>query len=276
MWVELFGKFKKPTAAWLLDKLLLGRKYKDGLTRFRLALLLLVEGIMCPSSGTMFLDPEVVDMVSDVEAFIQYPWGRKSVHMTVESSKDRKAEHLVQETIAIQGFAHAMPLLTAACCPDLMTTICKGEYTVPYSYTVEEIIDDVITRCLSMLRVLGSVITYFIWYYIFHASVRSILSSGCGEGFEEIHFEDEDDDEEVEHMLALINDEFTFEVNSWRGGMRDYEDETVPGDGSGNIANLISPVADVFEMRSKEVFATYVNSIKTYIDTVAEKLKTDI
>ncbi|CAA7038851.1 unnamed protein product [Microthlaspi erraticum] len=79
MWTELFGEFKKPTPAWLLEKLLMGRKYKDPLTRFRLALLLLVEGVLCPKSGTMYLDPEVVEMVRDVDAFIKYSWGQKVI-----------------------------------------------------------------------------------------------------------------------------------------------------------------------------------------------------
>uniref|UniRef100_A0A1J3GC12 DUF1985 domain-containing protein n=1 Tax=Noccaea caerulescens TaxID=107243 RepID=A0A1J3GC12_NOCCA len=45
MWAALFSEVQKPTPSWIFDKLMRGRKYKDPLTRFRLALILLVDSL---------------------------------------------------------------------------------------------------------------------------------------------------------------------------------------------------------------------------------------
>lgn len=57
VWKTLFGKDKKPTTGWILDRLLLEKKYKEPLTRFRMSLLLLVEGILCPTCGSKNIRP---------------------------------------------------------------------------------------------------------------------------------------------------------------------------------------------------------------------------
>ncbi|KAL0885878.1 hypothetical protein Bca101_009861 [Brassica carinata] len=50
IWEELFKGEEKPTVVWIMDRLLKGKRYKDPLTRLRLALLVLVEAITaCPS-----------------------------------------------------------------------------------------------------------------------------------------------------------------------------------------------------------------------------------
>lgn len=155
MWAELFGEYKKPTPAWLLDKLLMGRKYKDPLTRFRLALLLLVEGLLCPTSGTMYLDPEVVEMVSDVEAFLNYPWGRKSFVLTVESVKSRTPAQFVQETTAIQGFPHAIVLLTTCCCPQIVNFNLKDGRKFGVGDNLAELVGHVV-KCCSYVNVVSA------------------------------------------------------------------------------------------------------------------------
>ncbi|KAH0902980.1 hypothetical protein HID58_042483 [Brassica napus] len=48
-------------------------KYRDEDTRMRLALLLIVEGILYPTSGSTQLRPEVVEMVGDMGSFMEYP-----------------------------------------------------------------------------------------------------------------------------------------------------------------------------------------------------------
>ncbi|CAN6868935.1 unnamed protein product [Brassica oleracea] len=56
---ELFRGEEKPTVGWIMDRLVRGKKYKDPLTRLRLTLLVLVEGILCPTCGTTNIRPEV-------------------------------------------------------------------------------------------------------------------------------------------------------------------------------------------------------------------------
>ncbi|KAL9293559.1 hypothetical protein AtEden1_Chr3g0196101 [Arabidopsis thaliana] len=100
----------------------MGKKYKDPLTRFRLSLLLLVEGILCPTYARTIIDPDHVEMVKDVESFLKYPWGRTSFLATIRSAKQRTAKELAQDTTAIQGFPHALVLVTVACCPTIIYT----------------------------------------------------------------------------------------------------------------------------------------------------------
>lgn len=83
MWVALVGKQAKVTTDLVLEKLLQKKRTKDPVTRFRLALIFLVEGILCMSCT------EVVEMVADIEGFLNYPWGRESFLTTVESAKKR-------------------------------------------------------------------------------------------------------------------------------------------------------------------------------------------
>lgn len=78
IWRELFGSESKPTITWILQKLLLGKKYKDAPTRYKLALLLLVDGILCPTCGNTNISPAHIEMVADVDMFLSYPWGRES------------------------------------------------------------------------------------------------------------------------------------------------------------------------------------------------------
>uniref|UniRef100_A0A0D3E8M1 DUF1985 domain-containing protein n=1 Tax=Brassica oleracea var. oleracea TaxID=109376 RepID=A0A0D3E8M1_BRAOL len=59
IWDELFCGEVKPTVGWIMDRLFRGEKYKDPLTRLRLSLLVLVEGILCPTCGTTNIRPEV-------------------------------------------------------------------------------------------------------------------------------------------------------------------------------------------------------------------------
>lgn len=61
IWTGLLGKGRKMIIDWVLNMLLMGRKYKDPLNRFRLALIFLVEAILCPTCGQTNLRPEVVE-----------------------------------------------------------------------------------------------------------------------------------------------------------------------------------------------------------------------
>ena len=82
IWDVLFGREDKPTTSWIIDRLVKRKKYKDPLTRLRLALLVLVEGILCPTSGTTNIRPEVVCMLDNLDEFLNYPWGRELLLVT--------------------------------------------------------------------------------------------------------------------------------------------------------------------------------------------------
>ncbi|KAF8085179.1 hypothetical protein N665_0677s0009 [Sinapis alba] len=146
IWDSLFRWEEKPIAGWIMDRLIMGKKYKDPLTRLRLSLLVLVEGILCPTCGTMKIRPEVVSMLGNLDEFLNYPWGRESFLLTVKSTQARSDVH---DTMAIQGFSHAMVLVTLNVCPFI---IVKDGAVDPllgmYSTNSEEIVRSVVDRKL--------------------------------------------------------------------------------------------------------------------------------
>lgn len=153
MWNELFGKASKRTTARVLEKLLLGNKYKDAFTRFRLALIILVEAILCPMCAHTNIRPEVIEKVEDIDAFLKYPWGRESFLLTVNSTKNRSVYQLAQDSTdstAIQGFAHAMVLVTVSCCPTIIVKPGIKAPLVEKNMHVEEIVDLVVERSLTV------------------------------------------------------------------------------------------------------------------------------
>lgn len=67
-----------------------------------------------------------VELVRDVEKFLNYPWGREAFSLAMKSIKTRGAEGLCQKTLAIQGFLHGMQLAMLKCIPHIKT---RATYT---------------------------------------------------------------------------------------------------------------------------------------------------
>lgn len=150
IWDELFRGEDKPTFSWIMDRLLKGKRYKDPLIRFRLALLVLVEGIVCPTCGTTNIIPEVVNRLGNIDEFLKYPWGRESFLLTVISAKARTPEHYIQETMALQGFTHAIVLVAITACPSIIVKAGGGDPLSDSSLSTSDIIRLVIDRKLTV------------------------------------------------------------------------------------------------------------------------------
>ncbi|KAF8050186.1 hypothetical protein N665_2031s0004 [Sinapis alba] len=149
IWDSLFRGEEKPTAGWIMDRLIMGKKYKDPLTRLRLSLLVLVEGILCPTCGTTKIRPEVVSMLGNLDKFLKYTWGWESLLLTVKSTQACSDVHYVQDTMAIQGFAHAMVLVTLTACPSIIVRDGAVDPLLGmYSTNSEEIVRSVVDRKL--------------------------------------------------------------------------------------------------------------------------------
>lgn len=150
VWLSLFGREDKITPEMLVGRLSQKDKCKDDETKLRLALLLLVEGILCPTSGCTQIRPEVVEMLADLPAFLAYTWGRESFLLTVASAKPRSASQYAQDTVAVQGFAHAIVLVTVCCCPQIIYDSRGGEELLDDSLPVEDIVDGVCARSVKI------------------------------------------------------------------------------------------------------------------------------
>ncbi|CAN6999154.1 unnamed protein product [Brassica rapa subsp. trilocularis] len=214
-WDVLFGREDKPTTSWIIDRLVKGKKYKDPLSRLRLALLVLVEGILCPTCGTTNIRPEVVRMLDNLDEFLNYPWGRESFLLTVRSTKSRRPSHYVlQDTMAIQGFSHAMVLFTVAACPSILL---KPGAVTPLddeSKSSEDIVNELLDRKFSVNVVSAKAVDQkgqaFVRSFIRSDEAGGKLYRGLGDN----------KDEAVDHLVALARDDYPFEHNTWACGVK--------------------------------------------------------
>lgn len=131
-WDTLFGKDKsfvnvRDIISWLKkDKTLSPNKKMPDWKRLRLALIVIVEGILICNSQPVRASRQVVEMVKDLEAFEEYPWGRESFSLTLRmvkvSNKISTVDELVskfnQSHSATHGFTLAFQLLIFKAIPE--------------------------------------------------------------------------------------------------------------------------------------------------------------
>ncbi|KAG2311453.1 hypothetical protein Bca52824_023010 [Brassica carinata] len=214
IWDDLFHGEEKPTHGWIMERLVKGKKYEDGLTRLRLSLLVLVEGILCPTCGTTKIRPEVVSMLGNLDAFLKYPWGRELFLLTVKSTKARSAVNYVKDTMAIQGFTHEMVLVTVTACPFIIIKTGGADPLADSTLLSEEIISRVVER-----KVVVNIVSAKTVDQLGQAYVRSLISSD-EEGEDLYRGLGDKEDTSVDIMVALIDDDYPFEHNTWPGGVK--------------------------------------------------------
>jgi len=134
MWNKLFD-----TAVGKLTVLsvlrMLGNEYLAVEKRLPLALIALVDGVLCPSNKDLKLTPRYVEMLSDVESFLAYPWGRESFLTTVPrflpplvvgpgaNPLQVMRDRLSQKTTVCNGFPLALQLFIFDVVPLLLEKI---------------------------------------------------------------------------------------------------------------------------------------------------------
>lgn len=127
IWKSLFSTGDAATPEWIVRHKLLDKKELqklDDLKKFRLVLLVLVEGVVCPkgnTDSTGSVRPHVVEMLRDVDQFLKFPWGRESFLRTVKSIKSQSPYSIFQQkSISVAGFSHAITIVAACNCPALI------------------------------------------------------------------------------------------------------------------------------------------------------------
>ncbi|KAG2332157.1 hypothetical protein Bca52824_003337 [Brassica carinata] len=176
------------------------KKYKDPLTRLRLALLVLVEGILCPTCGTTNIRPEVVRMLENMDEFLNYPWGRESFLLTVRSTKARPPR-----------FSHAMVLVTVAVCPSILLKPGAVASVDDESKSSEDIIDELLDRKFSVNVESAKGV----------GQKGQVTFSKTDEAGEVLYRGLEDKEVgAVDHLVGLVGDEYPFEHNTWTGGVK--------------------------------------------------------
>uniref|UniRef100_A0A0D3BMN7 DUF1985 domain-containing protein n=1 Tax=Brassica oleracea var. oleracea TaxID=109376 RepID=A0A0D3BMN7_BRAOL len=292
IWDDLFRGEEKPTPGWIMERLVKGKKYKGRLTRLRLSLLVLVEGILCPTCGTTKIRPEIASMLGDLVAFLKYPWGRESFILTVRSTKARYAVNYVKDTMAIQGFTHAMVLVIVTACPSIIIKTGGADPLADSTLSSEEIISRVVDR-----KVVVNIVSAKTVDQLGQAYVRSLISTD-EEGEDLYRGLGDKEDTSVDTMVALIDDDYPFEHNTWSGGVK--ADEPVekdnahhggvesggyPGDPRGkssanpsgaphggesfhfDVQTLLRRAADAYEEKVIAMYEGYILSLKGHFNS---------
>ncbi|CAN7140061.1 unnamed protein product, partial [Brassica rapa subsp. narinosa] len=136
MWKELIGKYNNITIADLADELENDEEMDDE-RRFRLALIIIVDGVLIASQQVHRPTLRYVQMLGDVDAFLEFPWGRESFLHTVRCMKPPKFEKgklvedrvgmlvqkLKQSSFRLTGFPLALQLLAFRAIPMLQSKI---------------------------------------------------------------------------------------------------------------------------------------------------------
>ncbi|XP_024011263.1 uncharacterized protein LOC18018899 [Eutrema salsugineum] len=203
--IELFGSEKNATPGWIATTLA-GRPYKDKDTRFKLAYLLLIDCIVCPTSRNAKISAEHIMMVKDVDQFLEYLWGRKSFDLAI-SIKTRTAttSYLCQPTCAFQGFLHALQMVVLECAPSILKKDLKAKSSKP-TLTDEEDEEDEFPKYTSCQKV----------------AVKEILSDDEHLLDDtDLEFDDDVPDESVDNLVAAINDGQKFSRKTWNGGEKE-------------------------------------------------------
>ncbi|XP_024009722.1 uncharacterized protein LOC112084663 [Eutrema salsugineum] len=219
--IELFGSEKNATPGWIATTLA-GRPYKDKETRFKLACLLLIDGIVCPTSRNAKISAEHIMMVQDVDKFLEYPWGRKSFDLTIHSIKTRTAttSYLCQPPCAFQGFIHALQMVILECAPAILKKDLKGKSSEPNLVDEEDEDDDTPSiRPGSMKPVNISMPHVKSLDKSQKVAVKSILPDDENILDDtDLELDDDVPDESVDNLIATINDRVKFSRKTWIGG----------------------------------------------------------
>ncbi|KAG7588592.1 Ulp1 protease family C-terminal catalytic domain [Arabidopsis suecica] len=108
-WYTLFDR-ADVSVEWVVGRLK-KRLVPDKEIRLRYAILALIDGVLCPTSGKPKISPIHADMSENLEKFLNHPWGTTSFQLTLKSIKARGAEKLKRKSVTVQGFPHALQLL---------------------------------------------------------------------------------------------------------------------------------------------------------------------
>uniref|UniRef100_A0A0D3APK8 DUF1985 domain-containing protein n=1 Tax=Brassica oleracea var. oleracea TaxID=109376 RepID=A0A0D3APK8_BRAOL len=166
-------------------------------------------GFLCPTCGTTNIRPEVVSKLTSLDNFLKYPWGRESFLLTVRSTKSKTPMNYVQETMAIQGFSHAMVLVTVTACPSIIIKSGGGDPLADSALSTADIITSVVERKLVVNLVTAKSVDQLGQSFVCTDVDGDLLNHGLGNKA----------DSSVANMVSLIEEEYPFEHNTWSGGV---------------------------------------------------------
>ncbi|KAG7594891.1 Ulp1 protease family C-terminal catalytic domain [Arabidopsis thaliana x Arabidopsis arenosa] len=220
-WEILFGKDKpvvliKDIVEWLrADKNLPPASRMEEWRRLRLALIVIVDGIIICSSQPVKASEQVVEMVRNLETFELFPWGRESFLLTMRmvkvSTKVKSRSDLIskfnQSHSSTHGFTIAFQLLMFKAIPAL-------EKYLPDSDDEQTFADRSVLQLAPLKTFHNSNIMET--EKIAGLDIAPLLPwDGDARIF---HWVDEVADPALDYMESLIGSRFNFTKDVWSGG----------------------------------------------------------
>ncbi|KAF3551013.1 hypothetical protein DY000_02006292 [Brassica cretica] len=102
MWNKLFDTtLGGITVSHVLE--MLRNPFLAGWKRVPLALIALVDGVVCCNNKTLNLTPRYVEMLGDIETLLSYPWGRESFLVTLSRFLPPPDPTACKDTVTILG-----------------------------------------------------------------------------------------------------------------------------------------------------------------------------
>ncbi|KAG7550108.1 Papain-like cysteine peptidase superfamily [Arabidopsis thaliana x Arabidopsis arenosa] len=212
----------KDIVEWLrADKMKPKKDKMDDWRRLRLALIVIVEGILVCSSQPVKASVQVVEMVSDLQRFEAFPWGRESFLLTMRmvkvSSKVSSLAGLIVKFNQSHSSTHGFPLVFQLL---MLKAIPEFEKYLPNPDDTQTMGDGSITT-LPPLKT-------------FHNS--NIMETELIEGLDIApllpcddpphpsinDWGDEVSDPALDYMESLIGRGYKFKRGDWRGGWRSW------------------------------------------------------
>ncbi|CAF2076537.1 BnaC01g30720D [Brassica napus] len=128
-WNELFGSLKFCTLDIVID-MLKKKVVKSREARIKFACLAITSSILFPSSHQPRIIPEHVELIRDLDEFLDFPWGRASFQSLVTSIVAKDELTLAQSSVAVRGYVDAIQLVLLAEIPQLKEEISHTEPVV--------------------------------------------------------------------------------------------------------------------------------------------------
>ncbi|KAG2249127.1 hypothetical protein Bca52824_088755 [Brassica carinata] len=222
VWKILFGK-KKYVKIADLCRMLETDKDMDGWNKIRIALIIIVDGVLIAHKQEARPTPRYVRMVENLKTFLAFPWGRESFLKTISCMKPSKfvpkkcedpvatlVKKLKQRSFRLQGFTLSLQLVAFCAIPQLLDYI-----PAPLNnLTVMDLEDGNLPQHKSINAIHirrvefdpNLVVTPII-------TIKSQPQPGWG------LFSDDVKDDSVIYLEQLIADQHSFNKHMWHGGV---------------------------------------------------------
>ncbi|CAH2079484.1 unnamed protein product, partial [Thlaspi arvense] len=175
----------------------------------RLALIVIVDGVIIATAQHPRPTPKYVSMLVDLDYFLNFPWGRKRVAGKSEDPIGTLCEKLKTGSMRLQGFPLILQFLAFKCIPSLKSLLKLSDEMPTLMQTLgEELPKQPPIQMDDIIRVENNpklVVTSTL-------SLEALVDDGWGD------WDDESKDAKVKYMVDRIDDGEKFAKSDWPGG----------------------------------------------------------